>query len=91
MGNKLWELAKKVVKDSLTGIDGVSYDGMKVVGYPSFIASVGVYLGNALKTMITGGTLDYVAFGTGFAALAGALGLIAAGVAVKGHTEPSGQ
>ena len=81
---------KKVAKDSLTGIDGASYDGMKVVGYPAWVLAVLVFLGSALKDIGLHATtsLDYQQFGIGFASLCGSLAIIAAGVALKKNTEP---
>lgn len=85
-------MVKKVWRDSLTGIDGVTYDGLKVAGYPATLGAILVYLANGAKLVFSPtGVLDYVAFGTGFMALCGALGLIAAGVAVKSKTEPPQQ
>lgn len=84
----MFDLIKKVIHDSLTGIDGKTYDPVKVIGYPSSILAIGVYLGSALFALHKSGTLDYVAYGTGFGLLMTGLLAIAAGVAVKSHTEP---
>ena len=81
---------RKVIKDSLTGIDGVTYDGAKVVGYPAWILAILVYIGSALKDVgfHASAALDYQGFATGISILCGGLMLIAAGVAVKHMTEP---
>lgn len=82
-------LIKKIIHDGLTGIDGITYDPLKVIGYPSAILSITVYLVAAVFTLVKNGALDYVAYGTGFTALMGGLLAIAAGVAVKSRTEPA--
>ena len=79
---------KKLFKDCFTGIDGESYDALKISGYPSCVLAVIIYLANSLYISFTKGVFDYIAFGTGFAALMGALLAVGAGVAVKSHTEP---
>ena len=82
------DLIKKVIHDGLTGIDGITYDPLKVIGYPSAILVINVYLLAGIVSLSKTGSLDYVAYGTGFTALMGGLLAIAAGVAVKSHTEP---
>jgi hypothetical protein len=86
---KILDTLKKVIHDGLTCIDGITYDPLKVVGYPSAILSIAVYLTAAIVALIKNGVLDYIAYGTGFTALMGGLLAIAAGVAVKSHTEPT--
>ena len=84
----MFNLIKKVIHDGLTGIDGITYDPLKCIGYPSVIFAVSVYLVAGIVALIKNGLFDYVAYGTGFTALMGGLLAIAAGVAVKSHTEP---
>ena len=82
----------KVLKDSLTGIDGETYDGVKVVGYPCWLLAILVYIGAALKDVGFHATssLDFQNYATGITTLFGSLLLIAAGVALKKSTEPTG-
>lgn len=82
-------LIKKIIHDGLTGIDGITYDPLKVIGYPSAIMAISVYLLAGIVALYKNGALDYVAYGTGFTALSGGLLAIAAGVAVKSRTEPA--
>lgn len=82
------DLIKKVIHDGLTGIDGITYDPLKVIGYPSAMMAISVYLLAGITALCKNGALDYVAYGTGFTAISGGLLAIAAGVAVKSHTEP---
>lgn len=81
-------LIKKIIKDGLTCLDGVTYDPLKCIGYPSALLAVLVFLAGGLTSLYKTGVLDYIAFGTGFTAIMGGLLAIAAGVAVKSHTEP---
>jgi hypothetical protein len=78
----------KSIKDALTGIDGSTIDGLKLVGYPSFIVAFLVFLIITVKNAVTSNTFDPVSFGLGFSGLVASLGIIAAGVAIKSHTEP---
>lgn len=82
---------KKLIMDSITGIDGVTVDGLKLYGFAAFIIAFLVYVGNAIKIMVTTNLFDPVAFCTGFTVLIAGLGVIAAGVAIKSHTEPPQQ
>ena len=81
-------LIKKVIHDGLTGIDGITYDPLKCIGYPSALLAVLVFLSGGIVSLYKTSGLDYIAFGTGFTAIMGGLLAIAAGVAVKSHTEP---
>lgn len=84
----MFDLIKKVIHDGLTGIDGITYDPLKVIGYPSAMLAISVYLAGAVVALVKNGALDYLAYASGFTALMGGLMVIAAGVAVKSHTEP---
>lgn len=85
----MWQLIKTVVHDGMTGIDGKTYDPLKCIGYPSTLAAIFVYLAGAIVSLVKNGALDYVTFGTGFAALMGGLLAVAAGISIKSKTEPS--
>ena len=74
--------------DGLTGIDGRTFDGLKLCGYPAYAVSLFTYLGITIRDTLATNTFDPIAFGTGFALLTTSLGVIAAGVAIKRHTEP---
>ncbi len=84
----MWQLFKTIIHDGVTCLDGKTYDSLKVIGYPSAILAISVYLAGAIVSLIKNGSLDYVTYGTGFTALMGGLLAIAAGVAVKSKTEP---
>lgn len=71
----------KVVKDSLTGIDGESYDGWRIlcfIGVLSFMGYAGwhLYANHAFSALEYGSGLGALLFGGG------------AGVAAKSRTEP---
>ena len=84
----MWQLIKTVIHDGMTGIDGKTYDPLKCIGYPSALAAIAIYLAGGVVSLVEHNSLDYITFGTGFAALMGGLLAVAAGVAVKSHTEP---
>lgn len=71
----------KFFKDILTGIDGSTYDNIRVY----MLLGVLVYLGSSLWHLYDDNLFDFVAFGTGFAAILAAGG---AGIMFKKETEP---
>ena len=83
------QLLKKVIKDIFTGIDGLTFDPARIVGYGT--ASVGVlgFASDTLIHLIQKGALDAKSFGIEFAALSGGLAAIAAGVSIKSNSEPT--
>jgi hypothetical protein len=83
----MWPIIKKAIHDGVTCLDGETYDPLKLIGYPSFLMALLVYLAGGIASLMAG-KFDFVAFGGGFTALAGGLLAIAAGVAVKSKTEP---
>lgn len=86
----MWQILKTVIHDGVTGIDGFTYDPLKCIGYPSTMLAILVYLSGGIVSLYKTGAIDYVQYGTGFAAIMGGLLAVAAGVAVKSHTEPQG-
>lgn len=84
------ETLKQILIDSFTGLDGKSWDALKLIGYPSCLLAVIIFLANSVYLTFTKGTFDAVAFGGGFAGLMGGLLAVGAGVAVKSKTEPKG-
>ena len=71
----------KFFKDILTGIDGKTYDNIRV--YMMF--SVFVFLGSSVWHLYDENVFDPVAFGSGLAAIFAAGG---AGILMKKDTEP---
>lgn len=78
---------KKLIHDCLTENDGKSYCPFRVSG--ATLASTGIptFVAAGIASLINHHGLDYVAFGTGFAAIMGGLGLLAGGVAFKARTD----
>ena len=75
-------LAAKIVKDLLTGIDGQTYDPARIYG----LGAVAVFFGLAIIAVcVKGQTFDAQAYGIGFGALLAGFGL---GVNFKKSTEP---
>ncbi len=81
---------KKVIHDASTGIDGETYNPVRIIGYSSCVGAVTVFFANSIYMAFTKATFDYVGFGGGFAALMGAVAAVSVGEAVKsvGKTEP---
>lgn len=82
------KLFKVVVHDCCTGIDGVSYNPVRIIGYSSCALAMLVYFCNSVWMAFTKDVFDYIGFGTGFAAIMGGLLAVGAAEAVKVHTEP---
>ena len=73
----------KIIKDSLTGRDNSTYDVLRILG----AAGGGAFLFLAIYwVVVLKGAWDAMAYGTGFAALIGAVG---AALWMKRDTEPS--
>ena len=72
---------KKLIKDILTGVDGQTYDAARVAMWPGLLGMIGLAGYNIYKGL----NVDYMAFGTGFAAILAAAG---AAIGMKKDTEP---
>lgn len=84
----MMNLLVKVIKDCSTGIDGVTYNPVRLIGYMSCTAAILTYLGNAVWLVFTKDSFDYVQFATGFSILMTGLIAVGAAEAVKTKTEP---
>jgi len=71
----------KVFKDTLTGIDGETYDIVRVGVFTTIV----IMCANAITAMINQTPMDYLAFGSGCAAIFAAGGF---GIGQKAKTEP---
>ena len=76
-------LFKKILKDISTGIDGNSYCYARCTGHLAVIS----YIGLAISDFYVTHTFNYIAFGTGFAAIIGSVG---GAIWAKKDTEPKG-
>lgn len=72
----------KFFRDILTGVDGVTYDNIRVF----MLIGILTIIGAAITGMVQGKAFDYLAFGGGFAAVLAAGG---AGIGLKSKTEPA--
>ncbi len=79
----------KIFHDCSTGIDGITYNPVRIIGYSSCVGAIAVFFSNSIWMAFTKSTFDYVGFGTGFALIMGALFAVGAAEAVKTNTEPS--
>jgi hypothetical protein len=70
-----------MIKDCLTGIDGVTYDPARIYLFLAFLS----FLTLEIYSVIKGKSFDAQNFGIGFGALLAAGGF---GISVKSKTEP---
>ena len=84
----IFSLIAKVLHDCSTGIDGVTYNPVRVIGYSSCTAGVVVFFANSIWMAFTKSTFDYVGFASGFAILTTSLIAVGTAEAVKTKTEP---
>jgi hypothetical protein len=80
---------KRMIKQMMTGADGVTFDPARVIGYGTAVAGVGVFLYNSVASVIHTHVFDPQAYGAGFAALCGGVMMIGIGVGAKSHAEPA--
>lgn len=79
---------KLMIKQMMTGPDGVTFDPARVIGYGTAVAGVGVFLFNSIWQVMHTHAFDPQTYGAGFAAVCGGVMMVGVGVAVKAHTEP---
>lgn len=72
---------RKICRDLFTGIDGTTFDILRV-GCALGLVS---YIGLSTYAIFTGDDFNWIGFGTGFAAILAASG---AGIGLKKDTEP---
>lgn len=79
---------RAMIKEMMTGPDGVTFDPARVIGYGTAVAGVGVFLFNSVWQVVHTHVFDPQAYGVGFGAVCAGIALVGVGVAVKAHTEP---
>lgn len=79
---------RAVVKQMMTGVDGVTFDPARVIGYGSAIAGVGVFLFNSAWAVVHSHAFDPQSYGIGFGAVCAGIMAIGIGVSAKANTEP---
>lgn len=80
----------KFLTDLFTGVDGITYDPARVIGYGWSIVSGVAFLGFYGYTVIHTGIFNGSEFAMGSGAMAANLVAAAAGVHWKRSTEPNG-
>lgn len=73
----------KFIRDILTGIDGQTYDSIRV----GIAVALSTAIGAVITQLVKGQPVDLLAFGGAVAAILGAGGF---GIAQKAKTEPGG-
>lgn len=79
---------KALIKQMMTGADGVTFDPARVIGYGTAVAGVAVFLFNSAWAVVHSHTFDQQAYGIGFGAVCAGIMAIGIGVGVKAHAEP---
>ena len=74
----------KIITDVLTGIDGKTYDNIRV----GMMLTLLTLIGSMITLLWQGKPIDMLAFGGSAAAILGAGGF---GIGQKSHTEPQGE
>ncbi|MDB5990670.1 MAG: hypothetical protein JWQ10_2073 [Herbaspirillum sp.] len=86
---------KKVIHDCATGPDGVTYNPVRIIGYSSCVAAIGVFLYAGIVAL-QALKFPWTEFASGFCLLMGGLFAVGSAEAVKGafkteppHTDPA--
>jgi len=82
----MFDTIKRVLKDCTTENNGSSYCPFRVTGLALASGGIPTFVG-AGALAAWHGHFDFVAFGTGFAAMLGGLGVLAGGIALKARTD----
>ncbi|MEX3764445.1 hypothetical protein [Paraburkholderia phenoliruptrix] len=82
----MFDTIKRVLKDCTTENDGSSYCPFRVTGLALAGGGIPTFIGAGIWAAYQG-HFDFVAFGTGFAAMLGGLGVLAGGIALKAKTD----
>lgn len=80
---------KTLLIHMLTGIDGVTFDPARVIGYGAAVAGVGVFLFNSVWSVTHSGAFDAQSYGLGFGGVCAGIMAVGVGVAAKAKTEPT--
>lgn len=78
-----------ILTHMLTGIDGVTFDPARVIGYGAAVAGVAVFLFNSVWSVTHLGAFDAQAYGIGFGGVCAGIMAVGVGVAAKAKTEPT--
>lgn len=79
---------KNLLVHMLTGLDGVTFDPARVIGYGSSVAGVAAFLFNSVWAVVHIGTFDAQAYGIGFGGVCAGIMAVGIGVGAKANTEP---
>lgn len=77
----------KLIKDCLTENDGTSYCPFRVAGASLSTLGIPTFVAGGITSIVKTGSLDYIAFATGFSAMLAGLAVLAGGVALKAKTD----
>ena len=80
---------RHMIKEMMTGVDGVTFDPARVIGYGSAVAGVGTFLFNSVWAVTHGAPFDAQAYGIGFGAVCAGIMAVGIGVGAKAKTEPT--
>lgn len=80
---------KHMIKQMMTGADGVTFDPARVIGYGTAVAGVSVFLFNSVWSVMHTHAFDPQTYGVGFGAVCAGIMAIGIGVGAKSHAEPA--
>lgn len=83
----MFALIRKLFRDCTTERDGKTFCPARVAGFASAISTTAAYVFDSTWTVVHHGGFDAQQFGIGAAAIIGAVGALAGGIAVKAKTE----
>ena len=78
----------KLLTHLFTGVDGVTFDPARVIGYGAATLGVGAFVFNSVWAVTHGAAWDAQAYGVGMCAVLTGVMAVGAGVAIKAKTEP---
>lgn len=78
----------ELLKHMMTGLDGVTFDPARVIGYGSAVAVVGTFLFNSVWSVTHAGTFDAQSYGVGAGAVLTGIMAVGIGVGAKANSEP---
>lgn len=78
-----------IIKQLFTGIDGITFDPARVIGYGAAVAGVGGFIFNSVWAVLHGAPWDAQSYGIGLGAVLAGVMAVGVGVGAKAKTEPT--
>ena len=78
-----------IFRQMITGLDGVTVDPARLIGYGAAVAGVVGFIFNATWAVLHGAAWDAQSYGIGLGAVLAGVMAVGVGVGAKAKTEPS--